>query len=66
VLTKFKLYFEESGQIVPYPEAFYLKPATDRFPAEDYLSGIYYEWCDGTPDEKMAACCQFTQNEYQA
>jgi len=56
---KFKLYFEKNGQIVPYPEAFHLKHATDQFPAEEWLSGIYYEWCDGSPDEKMAACSQF-------
>lgn len=56
---KHKLYFIQDGRIVPWPEAFHLKPATDTLPAEDYLSGVYYEWCEGAPDEKMAACTQF-------
>jgi hypothetical protein len=51
---------DETGKIIGiFPEAFALKAAGDRFPEEKWLSGLYYEFFDGTPDEQMCACCHF-------
>jgi hypothetical protein len=54
-----RLYFVRDGNIKPYPDFFHLRPATDKLPAEDSLSGVYYEWFDGSGAEKMKACCHF-------
>jgi hypothetical protein len=56
---KFKHYYLKAGKIVPYVDAFHLRPATQTLPAEDYLSGVYYEWLDGTHPEKLRASCHF-------
>jgi len=40
-----------------FPEAFHLRPASATRPAETYLSSVYYEYFDGTPEEQMKACC---------
>jgi hypothetical protein len=51
---------DKTGQIIGiFPDAFTLKPADTRFPEEKWLSGLYYEFFDGTPDEQMCACCHF-------
>jgi hypothetical protein len=42
-----------------YPYAFSLRPADSKFPEEKWLSGLYYEFFDGTHAEKMCACCHF-------
>ncbi len=60
---KQRQYFLKDGKIRPYPAAFHLKPATPTMPAEDSLSGVYYEWFDGTHAEKMKACCHFIRME---
>jgi hypothetical protein len=52
-------YFIHNEKIRPWPEAFHLKPASEKYPAEDSLSGVYYEWFDGPPSEKLQACCHF-------
>jgi hypothetical protein len=52
-------YYMHNGKIRPHPEAFHLRPATATMPEEDTLSGVYYEWFDGTAEEKMKASCQF-------
>jgi hypothetical protein len=44
---------------VPYVEVFHLRPATQDLRAEDSLSGVYYEWFDGTHAEKLKASCHF-------
>ena len=57
---KYKLYFIGlDGKIKPHPEAFHLRPATATVPQERELSGVYYEWFDGTANEKMAAVGHF-------
>lgn len=56
---KHSQYFLRDGKIRPHPEAFHLKLATAAMPAEDALSGVYYEWFDGTPAEKIKAGCHF-------
>jgi hypothetical protein len=48
-----------NGKIRPYPEAFHLRPATAIMPEEKTLSGVYYEWFDGTEHEKIKASCHF-------
>jgi hypothetical protein len=61
---KYKLYFLDiNGKIRPHPEAFHLRPATATTPREEELSGVYYEWFDGTPAEKMAAVGHFIRIE---
>jgi hypothetical protein len=60
---KARQYFLRDGKIRPYPEAFHLRPATSTMRAEDTLSGVYYEWFDGTLSEKMKACCYFIRME---
>ena len=40
-----------------YPEAFHLRPKTDKREQEKYLSAVYYENFTGSPPEMMKACC---------
>ena len=50
----------EQGNIIGvHAEAFVLRPADAKFPEEKWLSGLYYEFFDGTHAEKMCACCHF-------
>jgi hypothetical protein len=56
---KHSQYFMHNGKIRPHPEAFHLRPATITMPEETTLSGVYYEWFDGTDTEKMKASCHF-------
>ncbi len=56
---KHSQYYIHNGKIRPYPEAFHLKLATETMPEEDTLSGVYYEWFDGSPEEKLTASCHF-------
>jgi hypothetical protein len=56
-------YFMHNGKIRPHPESFHLKPATATMPEERVLSCVYYEWFDGTVDEKMRASCHFIRIE---
>jgi hypothetical protein len=60
---KFKEYFWVNGKIRPHPEAFHLKPPTSKYPQEEWLSAIYYEWLEGTPFEKLAAAVNYIQIE---
>jgi hypothetical protein len=54
-------YFIRDGKIRPHPEAFHLRPATATMPAEQTLSGVYYEWFDGSVEEKLIASYHFIQ-----
>jgi hypothetical protein len=56
---KKKLYYLHNGKLRPYPEAFHLRAATSTMPEEDTLSGVYYEWFDGTREEKFKASYHF-------
>lgn len=56
---KHSQYFLHNGKIRPHPEAFHLRPATETMPEEKELSGVYYEWFDGSPEEKLKASCHF-------
>ena len=50
----------ENGQVTSvYPWAFQLRPASENYPQEKTLSGLYYEFFDGTKAEKLYACCHF-------
>src|SRR6266851_7668127 len=42
-----------------FPVAFALRAADKKFPEEKWLSGLYYEFFDGTDWEKKCACCHF-------
>jgi hypothetical protein len=53
----------ENGAVIGvYPEAFELR-AAGKYPEEKWLSGQYYEFYEGTHDEKLCACCHFTDIE---
>jgi hypothetical protein len=56
---KQRQYYLKGSKITPYPTFFHLRPATGATPAEDSLSGVYYEWFDGMHAEKLKACCHF-------
>jgi len=61
---KNKLAIRENGNVIAiHAEAFELRPPTKSFPQEKTLSGVYYEFCDGTAGEKICACCHFIQIE---
>src|ERR1700720_3821602 len=46
----------ENGVIVGvYPAAFYLRPKDANYPEEKWLSGQYFEFYDGTEQEKLCA-----------
>jgi hypothetical protein len=50
----------ENGVIVGvFPAAFYLRPKDANYPEEKWLSGQYFEFYDGTEQEKLCACCHF-------
>ena len=50
----------EQGNIIGmHPEAFVLRPGDAKFPEEKWLSGLYFEFFDGTDAEKLCACCHF-------
>ncbi len=55
----------ENGAIIGvWPEAFELRAADAKFPEEEkWLSGQYYEFLDGTHQEKLCACCHFIHIE---
>jgi hypothetical protein len=56
---KHSQYFIHNGKIRPHPEAFHLRQASATLGAEKELSGVHYEWFEGTQDEKMSASCHF-------
>jgi hypothetical protein len=60
---KHSQYFMHDGRIRPYPEAFHLRPATEKMSAEETLSAVYYEWFHGTHEERMRASCHFIEIE---
>ena len=50
----------ENGQITAvYPWTFELRTASEHYPQEKWLSGQYYEFFEGTKEEKLHACCHF-------
>jgi hypothetical protein len=56
---KKRLLIRQAGKIVSvYPEAFHLRLASPGYEKEDYLSAIYYEYFDGSPAQRMKACCE--------
>lgn len=42
-----------------YPDAFVLRQADSKNPEEKWLSGQYYEFYDGTREQRLCACCHF-------
>src|ERR1700692_2181809 len=56
---KHREYFLHNGEITPYPDAFHLRPPTATFPQEETVSGVYYEWFEGTPEQKLKASAHF-------
>jgi hypothetical protein len=46
-----------------WPWAFELRKPSKGFPQEKTVSGVYYEYFDGTPDERARACYHFIQQE---
>jgi hypothetical protein len=56
---KHSQYYVHNERIRPYAEAFHLRPATQATTEEKELSGVYYEWFDGSPGEKLKASCHF-------
>lgn len=52
-------YYLHNGRITPYPEAFHLRGPTNLFPQEETISGVYYEWFDGTAHQKLQASVHF-------
>jgi len=54
---KKRLLIVEHGEVHgAFPEAFELRPATDKRLVEAYLSSIYFEFYEGTDSERMKAC----------
>lgn len=58
---KHSQYYMHNGKIRPHPEAFHLRPVTATMPEEETLSGVYYEWFDGNPDEMLVGAFHFLQ-----
>jgi hypothetical protein len=54
---------EDGVAIGVFPAAFLLRPADGQFPLEKWLSGQYYEFFDGSHQERLCACCHFIQIE---
>lgn len=54
---------ENGTPIGIHPAAFKLRPPTPKFPQEKTISGVYYEFFDGSAGEKLCACYHFIQLE---
>lgn len=54
----------ENGVVIGvFPAAFYLRTAQGSEPEETWLSGQYFEFYDGTDQERLCACCHFIPME---
>ena len=61
---KNKFVIRENGIVIGiHPFAFELRRATDQFPQEKTISGVYYEFFDGNALERMCACYHFIEME---
>ena len=57
----------ENGTVIGvHPFAFELRKPGGGFEQEKTLSGVYYEFCIGTPREMMIACYHFIQMAIKA
>lgn len=56
-------YYIHNGKVTPYPAAFHLRPASATHPADETLSGVHYEWFDGSPNDKLHASGHFIAME---
>lgn len=61
---KFRELIRENGVVIGvHPAAFELRGPTATQEQEKTVSGVYYEFCDGTASEKMCACFHFIEME---